>query len=388
MEKKMFDKEKIERLTGKLVSIRTPNPPGNEYRLANYLESELKSRGISYERIETRKKRPSIIAKVGIGKPEILVTSHMDTVSPIPKKEWKTNPYEMVKVGDEIYGLGVADDKGQIASSLLVAHALSKGNFNGTYTLAFTSDEEDTKNTIVDLVESKILRPDFAIIADNASSLEHITIGEMGEIFGRFNVHGRTSHQSMPIKGKAAEALMDILTELKNYNFGVMSHPAFVGEESKPFVNVTYIGAGDEEYGGVIPEKAIATVSIEFLPGENPQKVIEDIRKINKKISAKYDNQIRTRFDYLKPVDIPCVVNPSNQHIANLQNVSKKILNRDVKLKTESGTTSLKPVIHAGIDGVAYGPGSIDVIHRPNEHISLSELHDFSSILYNFVKNQ
>jgi len=50
--------------------------------------------------------------------------AHIDTE--IPGDGWSTDPYEIIRVGGRLYGLGTADDKGGIAAMLVAAAALQE----------------------------------------------------------------------------------------------------------------------------------------------------------------------------------------------------------------------------------------------------------------------
>ena len=50
----------------------------------------------------------------------ILVYGHHD-VQPVEEDEWDTPPFDPVRGGDELFGRGAADDKGQVVAHLFAA---------------------------------------------------------------------------------------------------------------------------------------------------------------------------------------------------------------------------------------------------------------------------
>src|SRR5207248_8934508 len=72
-----------------LIKLDTQDPPGNESRVAHYLEGVLKSEGIASEILEPVPGRASIVARLkgnGSKKP-VLIMGHEDVV-PVDRARW------------------------------------------------------------------------------------------------------------------------------------------------------------------------------------------------------------------------------------------------------------------------------------------------------------
>ena len=95
-----------------LVRIDTQDPPGNESRVARYLEGVLKSEGIDSENLEPVAGRASIVARLkGDGsKRPLLLMGHEDVV-PVDRARWTVDPFAGLERDGMIWGRGAADDK-------------------------------------------------------------------------------------------------------------------------------------------------------------------------------------------------------------------------------------------------------------------------------------
>ena len=104
-----------------LVRIDTLDPPGNESRVAEYLQKTLQSEGIDGEMLETVPGRNSIVARLkGDGsKRPLLLLAHEDVV-PVDRSRWTVDPFAAIEKEGLLYGRGASDDKGMLAANLEV----------------------------------------------------------------------------------------------------------------------------------------------------------------------------------------------------------------------------------------------------------------------------
>ncbi len=107
-----------------LISLKTVNPPGNEFKVINYVKGFFKKNNIKFKIFSKEKSRLNLIGYIGKGKPELLISCHSDTV---PAGEgWKTNPFKAVIKNGMVYGKGVVDDKGPLVSLMVAAKEIKK----------------------------------------------------------------------------------------------------------------------------------------------------------------------------------------------------------------------------------------------------------------------
>ena len=134
-------REELLDLLSRLVSARTVNPPGNEIAAAAVLEAFFRKHNIPFERHEAEPGRTNIIGRVGSSGESLLLAGHLDVV---PAGEgWTTPPFEVTVRQGQIYGRGVADNKGPTASVAMAGACLNECcRLKGTLLVAGVADEE------------------------------------------------------------------------------------------------------------------------------------------------------------------------------------------------------------------------------------------------------
>lgn len=132
-----------------LIRLDTINPPGDEIRVARYLEDVLRGAGIETTLLEPAPRRAALIGRIK-GKSDsraLLLMAHMDVV-PVDRERWSTNPFGGEILDGYIYGRGAIDDKGMLASNLeamlLAQRFIASGAGRPTRDIVFlaTADEE------------------------------------------------------------------------------------------------------------------------------------------------------------------------------------------------------------------------------------------------------
>ena len=110
-----------------LVQIDTQDPPGDESRVAHYLEGVLRSEGIESEILELVPGRASIVARLkGSGKKRpLLIMGHEDVV-PVDRSHWTVDPFRGNERDGVLYGRGASDDKAMVAANLEVSLQLKR----------------------------------------------------------------------------------------------------------------------------------------------------------------------------------------------------------------------------------------------------------------------
>ena len=90
-----------------LIRIDTSNPPGNETKVAEYLETILDAEGIEAEVLELEPGRGNLIARIlGNGKKKlVLLLGHTDVVG-VDRDAWTVEPFEELIRDGYLYGRG------------------------------------------------------------------------------------------------------------------------------------------------------------------------------------------------------------------------------------------------------------------------------------------
>jgi len=176
--------------------------------IINYVETVLK--GLNFK---TEYKGKCLI--MSIGKEQKLgFLGHTDTVEYIDG--WNTNPFELTKVDNRLYGLGVCDMKGGIAAIIDAISQIDFSKLKYGMKLYFTYDEEIDFGGINELVNKNVKFPGIMIFGEPTNN--EILIGSKGLLAYELEFIGKKAHSSNPEKGISANMnAIKFLTELSEY---------------------------------------------------------------------------------------------------------------------------------------------------------------------------
>ena len=176
-----------------LVSFNTIKDKENK-EIINYIENYLKQYNF-----KTEYKGKYLIMSIGEN-PKIGFLGHTDTVEFIDG--WTSNPFELTKKENKLYGLGACDMKGGIAAILEAVSHIDFTNLKYGMKVYFTYDEEIGFGGIRDIVEKKEKFPEIIIFGEPTNN--EILVGTKGLLEYHFNFIGKKAHSSNPEKGISA----------------------------------------------------------------------------------------------------------------------------------------------------------------------------------------
>lgn len=176
--------------------------------IINYIEKTLLEKGL-----KTEYKGKNLIMTTG--KEEKLgFLGHTDTVEFIDG--WETNPFELTKKGNKLYGLGTSDMKGGIAAMLDAVIQTDLSKLKNGIKLYFTYDEEIGFGGVYDIVRLNEKFPEIMIFGEPTNN--EILVGSKGLLELEISFKGKKAHSSNPAKGKSANLnAVKFLYELDNF---------------------------------------------------------------------------------------------------------------------------------------------------------------------------
>jgi len=187
-------------LTRRLVDIESITP--NESAVGNYLYDELRRRGFESAQMPVEGARANVLATwPGHPRPEIVFSTHMDTVPPfIPSSEDNT----------AIYGRGSCDAKGIIAAQVIAAEKLlAEGVHVGL--LFLVGEERDSLGARV--ANQHAIGSRFLINGEPTEN--RLAIATKGALHVELTARGRMAHSAYPELGESAiDKLVEALHRL------------------------------------------------------------------------------------------------------------------------------------------------------------------------------
>lgn len=257
-------------------------------------------------------------------KPDLVFSTHMDTVPPyIPFRE----------DAEFIYGRGVCDAKGIIATQVAAAEALREQGFR--VGLLFVSGEErDSAGAKVANESPKGSR--FLINGEPTDN--RLALASKGALRAVFRAAGKMAHSAYPELGDSAvHKLIEVLGRLLKLELPVTED---VGPST---LNIGQVHGGHAP--NVIADKAEAQVLVRLVGDSDPVRkaLLEAAGDL-----AEVDFTLEIPFVRLKAVEgLPTMVAKFTTDIPQLSNWGEPLL---------------------------LGPGSIHVAHTPHERVAKNEL--------------
>ncbi|MCD4652956.1 M20/M25/M40 family metallo-hydrolase [bacterium] len=375
--KEMVAEKTVNVPTAKLGNFDYLTIRGEEWKVGDIVEREFKKWGIPFDTFSRMKGRPNVIGYVGRGDKgsnKLFMACHMDIVP--PGTGWDTDPYDMIEKDGYVYGRGVLDNKGPLASSMLAAKILKQvigdENLSGELQISGMSDEEAADPDGIDygvhyLMDEKLIDPTFAIIPDIGENMKKIDVAEKGRVVVTVTAKGVQAHGSTPHLGiNAINKLANFLVLLENYTLKHVTDPIL----DHCTVNVGEIHGGSA--ANSVPNECSVDIDIRIVPGQTPASVKEELRELSLKVADDFV------FD-LGNQTMPHAIDPENVLVKSIQKNAKEFSLAPEPFGLGGGTFA-KGMNEHGILAVAFGPGDDTAFHVANESLEAEQLVTFAEL--------
>ena len=372
-----------EKLLRELIAIPSVNPaflPKNDPRagemeVANFLAAQAGKAGLEVEFQSVFADRSNILMRLapkGKIKHRVLLAPHLDTVA----GEGLAASYFVPRSKNgRLFGRGACDTKGSVAAMFTALAELARGRRRPASTeiiLAGLLDEENGQAGSRALV-SRRFKADLAIVGE-PTRLQVVT-AHKGNIWLRFETHGRAAHGARPELGQnavhTAARVVHLLQTEYAQELASRQHPLL----GRPTISVGTIHGGTQP--NIVPDRCVVTADRRTLPGETEAKVKKEISRL----LASHD--LKAVIGNTK--NAPCLPMETSVNLSLVRafmraaGASKPL---GVDYFCDASVLS-----RGGIPSVVFGPGDIAQAHTRDEWISIRSLDQATAILKNFLKN-
>lgn len=344
-----------------LIQIRSYS--GHEKELADFIVAFCKKNSI-----QTGKQDGNIIIKYLVGSKKCLIfNAHLDTVNKGNISSWTYPPFGKeagVIKDDKFYGLGASDDKGGIASLLLLALELKNNESPIDIFFTFVVNEEvDGSGTesFVNYFIDKFAKNynDVSVIIAEPTNCDSLEIGHRGNIFIKIKITGNSGHSSSPdkIKVHSIEKMIKIISKIKKLEKELQM---FYFDENLGYPTICLTGFNSPKSSiNKVPAECSTTWDIRTTP----------------LLHNKFINILGKKLG--NEVEIKLIGKPGNYGLteknSKIVNLLKKI-DENFKIKISLGSTDASFFTNVGIPAVMFGPGNKETIHKENEYIELKNI--------------
>ena len=376
----MIKKERLVRLTQKVVRYNSENPPGNELALSKFIAADMRSLGLEVKLYTFAKDRPNVVATLKgklprsqAARESILLTPHFDTV-PIGSG-WKYDPLGGQIVNGKLYGRGSTDDKANLAVSMEVMRSLVEDRvpIKRDLILAATVDEETgSREGIIPLLEKRIVKPQVALILD--SDEFDVIVSQKGLLHTRVQIFGKKAHAAYNWRGVSAiEQAARVINRIKYHRFKFKLHPRL----HAPTTNIGVIRGGDKV--NMVADFCEFALDVRFLHSMKSSEVINEIKSLIRKDAPRFKLVID---DLQQPYDID-----SNHPFVKTYLASSKKMRINSPLKGSEGATVITFFKKQRIPAFATGYGSRGTAHTTDEYCEVNKLFKGARLLEQFLKD-
>lgn len=366
--------EEIIRFTQEMV--RCPGYSGQEAETAAVVAQEMKKLGYDHVEVDRWGNVIGTIRGTRPG-PTIIFDGHMDVV-PIGTPElWEHEPYGGEISDGKIWGRGTNDMKGGLAACLCAAAFVDRANIAGTI-LATASVAEEL---MVGRGFGKILEEHKAdaVITCEPTGVNQLAVAGVGRSTVEMTVHGLAAHSSQPHLGdNAIYRAMDASERIRK--MPRRQDPLF----DRDVIELVEIKSKPSPGNGNVPNYCSVLWECRLLPGETRESFLDRFRAALKdfdgveKVTLEIgriavDCYTGERLDYEDFLNAWSM--PPDEPLRKL--VEQALIQMGIQFKpiVFRGCTNVSITAGSmGIPSLIYGPGKLDLAHKPNEYLDIDEL--------------
>ena len=402
-------REDLIALTQDLIRIPTLNPPGENYReICDYLDRRLRGSGFQTQMIRAHGTpgdceaypRWNVVARREGKRPGDCVhfTSHIDVVE--VGSGWTVDPFGGLLRDGRIYGRGSCDMKGGLAASIIAAEAFiaTFPEFAGAIEISGTADEESGGyGGVAYLAEQGFFSPQKVqhVIIPEPLQKDRVCLGHRGGWWAEIETFGEIAHGSMPFLGDCAVRHMGaVLNTFEEKLFPAMAArrtdmPVVPEGARSSTMNINAIHGGQPEQppgstalpSHCVPDSCRIVVDRRYLVEETLDGVRDEI--IGLLEGLKRD---RPRFDYavreLNHV-MPTMTDRDAPVARTVAAAIHDVMGKDAEFVASPGSYDQKHIDRIGKlkNCVAYGPGLLELAHKPDEYVGVDDMMDSAAVM-------
>ena len=422
--------DEVTRLLQQYVAIDTSNPPGDTRKAADFLASILEREGIPVTRYESAPGKAIVYGrlKATVSPPAgkaILLLHHMDVV-PADRAQWKTDPFTPTIQGDELWGRGSMDMKGQGVAQLVAFLMLKRQNVPRTRDVILLAEPDEEVGGALGarwMIANHYaeLDPEYVIDEGGFGSTDlfapnktvyGISVAEKKIVWLKLRAEGVAGHGSQPTDTNPNDRLVKALARLLSPDntrpsavpgtarssgptvldmmqarVGAFARNKFTNAIQHSTISLTWFrsGVGDPPKINVIPSVAEAGLDCRVLPGTSRDQWIAEI--------AQRLGDPGIKIELINESDDPVV---TTQDAPLYRNIEAAIKRRHpeaivtpilIPYGTDSNAFRPRGVKSYGIFPALLPADVVASMHGDGEHVSLTSVREGAQVLFEALRD-
>ena len=384
------------------AATRIPSVTPDEAEFASWGESEMRVAGWDdVELSDIGEGRPNVYGRTGEGDGRsVLLAGHLDTVHADDWSEhWsgtaRADPFEPVVIDREVWGRGVADQKGGICMILAALRSIARAGYRptGRVDAMFVCDEESgqagsgvsagMRAAVAGDLTTRPDTPDFLIYTEPTTSA--IYTAQMGFLIAEIALTGRSAYFGRPELGvDALRAGHELLNALWEHSTE-LEHGERYNLIGNGFLLVTSVNSG----GNIaVPGDFDLSLIRKILPAESMDSAAAVIHEIANRVARDHDVQVTVAFTAPRDHTLggtPDEVDPSHPGVQALAKSIAPVTGEACRIEAAPFWSEKSFLSALGVPGVYFAAGDISDCHTPFEHVVIDEVVAATKTLVHFI---
>ncbi len=371
-------------LTKQFVKIDSTNPGAEERGMEQAILNIVKNWDFDFVKVKTEEAMPNrqnIMLEIegNPENPEMVFFCHMDTV-PIGRG-WRRDPFGAEEIDGKIFGRGSCDMKSGFACALSAFyHAACEVQKTGTspqrtIKLIATVDEEGEMHGSARAIKSGWVSKKSMLLDTEPTSVT-IQNAHKGRTWFSIHVEGITAHASTPWKGADAIAAMaEVISRLRKSFLDLEEHPLL----GKSTITFGRIEGGKEPY--IVSDECTVSVDMRLTTPYTTEFAKELVQRAG---NAAMECIPGAKVTYEVTGDRPFIdANATSFLLEQLKNAGKTVSEKEISVGIFNGYTDTAVVAGqlGNVDCMSFGPGNLEMAHKPDEYVFIHEIRQCEKIL-------
>lgn len=314
--------------------------------------------------------------------PLLVFAGHSDVVPVGEANQWHSDPFTLVDKEGLLYGRGVADMKGSLASMMRMAERFVTmyPSFPGRLGFLITSGEEGDDYDlgtpyVMEQLQLQDTVIDYCVVGEPSSTKtvgDVIKIGRRGSLGAKITVQGKQGHVAYPhLAENPIHRIAPVLAELsaKTWDNG----NAFFPPTS---MQITYVHSGGHATN-IIPGELVMHLNFRYSTEQTDASLMDALTAIFQEHQLPAEINWRLSGEpYLTSKG--ALLEASQQAILQQTGLT-------TELSTSGGTSDGRFIAPYGVEVVEIGPVNA-TIHQVNECVSLEDLESLERIYFSIAE--
>ncbi len=372
-------------LTKKLIGVKSTDPGALEGLIAEEIVRIARAQLPDHAHIEWKEVMPGrpivrfVLPGTDESLPDFAFICHMDTV-PFGGG-WHRDPLGAGEENGKIYGRGACDMKSGLAASLSAfLRYAQEGKPKRTVSWIGTCDEEDIMRGSETAADLGWVNAETWLM-DCEPTDGKIETAHKGRYWFRFTVLGRAAHASEPQTGADAIAGMAYAIAAIREEIAKLPKDDFLGETTVTFGRIS---GGTQPYQ--VPAECTVTIDVRAVPGTGIETIRQILELGTERAAARIPG-ISSRVEITGQRESV----PHHPDNPLLRLMRESVLEETGELPQVTAfpgytDTAVIAVRTGNKNTLSYGPGSLDMAHKPDEYVEIADIERCERVYLNLLQ--